>query len=346
MKLAILKSAFFKPKKPVHLVLHVTNRCNYRCQHCFVDFSHKVTDITLEEIKGIAAYLDKLIWLDIGGGEPFLRKDLPEICSSFNAKAISIPTNGAFPSAVVDITREIRKKTKAELTICVSIDGFEESNDYIRSKGSYLKAIETLKLLKEVEGIRVKVNTVLCGKNYNELIDFMKFIKGFDPDFHSIIIRRGDPVPPDFEHPTHEQLVKIKEDIFRIWQSYEIKKGFQSKILDNYKRLVYQAGLDVIEHERQIPDCLAGTHHLVVYANGDVSTCETLKPYGNLRKTKLEPLLKSEIAAQMRKLIEDKVCYCYHNCNLVENYFLNPRNYPKLLAGVLGGKSQRGYSSV
>src|SRR5262245_17339828 len=37
-----------------HLILHVTNACNFRCEHCFIDFSPK-KDLTFEEIARLAA---------------------------------------------------------------------------------------------------------------------------------------------------------------------------------------------------------------------------------------------------------------------------------------------------
>ena len=67
-----------------HLILHITNLCNFRCNHCFVDFQESPIDLTLDEIRSIAEDVPPLIWLDIGGGEPFLRRDIHEIIASHN----------------------------------------------------------------------------------------------------------------------------------------------------------------------------------------------------------------------------------------------------------------------
>jgi MoaA/NifB/PqqE/SkfB family radical SAM enzyme len=336
IKKAILKSIFFS-KKPAHLILHVTGKCTQRCKTCFVDFDQYKNreDLSLDEIGGIAKYLDTLVWLDISGGEPFLRKDLPEICSSFKVPAISIPTNGFDCNIISETAKRIREVTDAELCIAVSIDGFEKTNDYIRAAGSFQRAIKTLKALKEIGGIRVKVNTVLCNKNLNEIVGFMKFIKRLDVDFHSIIFQRGLQPLEEFSCPSYDKLLAIKEQIFKMWSTYGYGlRGLEEKIMRSYQKLMYGASLKIIAEKRQIPSCLAGNVHLVIYPHGDVSFCEMLSPFGNIRKGTLPELLKSRGAELQRRDIKRKNCYCHHNCNMLDNFFLNPLQYPKLLMGI------------
>jgi len=331
MKKRILKAAFLG-NKPVHLILHVTNRCNLRCRTCFVDFNNlEREELTLEEIREISKHLGKLIWLDISGGEPFLRNDLDEICAVFETKSIAIPTNGSDEKLISSLTRKIKEKTKTEVTIAVSLDGFEDTNDSIRGKGTFNKAIGTVKRLREIDGIRVKVISVLSKENYNEMIDFMRFIKKLNIDFHSINIQRGISRDSQLRRPSYQELLKIRDGIFNVWKEYNYGFGlFERRILRNYQRTAYNTSLRVIKEKRQIPDCLAGKHHLVVYANGGVSSCEMLKPYGNIRKKGIAELLKSREAIEQKNLIKRKECYCYHNCNLIDNFFLNPKQWKKL----------------
>ncbi len=332
----ILKTALF-PSRPAHLILHVTERCNLRCRTCFVDFSkYRGDEITVEEADRLSRYLGKLIWLDISGGEPFLRKDLPDVCARFDTESITIPTNGFNPSLISEITEQIRHRTSAELTIILSIDGFEETNDRIRQKGCYKKSIETLRLLKDVKGIRIKINTVLCEENSHEIVDFMKFVRReFDVDFHSIIFLRGTPADHTFKSPDYVKLVELREAIFNIWDTYDY--GFETitgKVLKSYQRLMYDTSLRVMKEKRQIPRCQAWKHHLVVYSNGDIAFCEMLPPFGNIREAELDVLFRSEKAERQRRSIKQRECYCHHNCNMVDNFFLNPLHYPKLLAGI------------
>ena len=66
---------FFK-KDFKHLILHVTNHCNFRCAHCFVDFTNPPKDLKIDHYKKISKDVNDLFWLAIAGGEPFLKKNL------------------------------------------------------------------------------------------------------------------------------------------------------------------------------------------------------------------------------------------------------------------------------
>ena len=47
-------SNYFIQGKQKHLILHITNHCNFRCAHCFVDFSGKNKDLKIDDYKKIA----------------------------------------------------------------------------------------------------------------------------------------------------------------------------------------------------------------------------------------------------------------------------------------------------
>jgi len=82
---------------PLNLTVSVTYRCNSRCLTCNA-WKKKADEFTAEEFDrtfrsiGTAPY-----WVTMSGGEPFLRRDLVEICSSAYTRCapgiINIPTN-------------------------------------------------------------------------------------------------------------------------------------------------------------------------------------------------------------------------------------------------------------
>ena len=55
-------------KRLKHLIVHVTNHCNLRCKHCFIDFSPK-RDLPLSTYQKLGQDLGKVFWVDIGGGD-------------------------------------------------------------------------------------------------------------------------------------------------------------------------------------------------------------------------------------------------------------------------------------
>jgi|SRR3989344_8057685 len=320
-------------KRIHHLILFITNRCNLRCKTCFVKFGRE-KELSLEEIKEISKDINNLSWLDITGGEPFLRDDLPEICSYFNTKVISIPTNGFNPERIFEIMNKLIDKTKAEIVISISIDGFEKTHDFIRSKGSFKKAIQTFKKLRQIKGIKLKVNTVICKRNLGEIENFMNFIYDLGPDFHSVILLRGDPRDKNYALPKLVELREKENAIFKIWKRYEYGVNLvKRRLLRNYHKYLWNVSLKTLENKRQIIPCVAGVAHGVVYANGDVGFCELLNPIGNIRKESFKRIWNSNEAKDLRIKIKNNFCYCTHNCVMIDNILLNPKSYMKLLWG-------------
>lgn len=84
---------------PLAGALEVTYRCNFRCVHCYCVDQPPKNEMSFEEIRGL---LDQMadagcLWLLLTGGEPFLRKDFPDIYRYARAKGIIVTvfTNGS-----------------------------------------------------------------------------------------------------------------------------------------------------------------------------------------------------------------------------------------------------------
>jgi MoaA/NifB/PqqE/SkfB family radical SAM enzyme len=317
-----------------HLIVHVTNHCNFRCKHCFIDFSPK-RDLPLETYQRLGKDVGKLFWLDIGGGEPFLRKDIVDIMQAFDAEVMTIPTNGFLVDRTVEMTREVRNHIKGELTIALSIDGLEPTHDRIRQAGSWDKLWTTFEALKKIEGVRVKINTVLCNENFEEILPLMELVYQRRPDFHSIILLRGNPIDPTFGLPTLPELRKIQGPLFSILGRYDYgQSSLTSRILRNYHRYLWNLSLQTIEQRRQIIPCLAGKAHAVVMGNGDVSSCEMLPPIGNLNQLSWPEIWQNEAFKAQRASIQNKKCHCTHNCAMLDSILYRPSSYPQLIGGV------------
>ena len=95
----------------------LTNKCQSRCKTCkiwkiYKDNPKKVKEeLDLEEYKKTFENIKKeVMWLNLSGGEPFLRKDIDDIAivaiENFkNMSILNIPTNGLR-------TELIKKKTE------------------------------------------------------------------------------------------------------------------------------------------------------------------------------------------------------------------------------------------
>ena len=77
-----LYNAFISHKQPVSLIQFVTERCNARCPHCFVDLKTQENELSLEQIEKISKTTGSALRnIALTGGEPFIRDDLFEIAN-------------------------------------------------------------------------------------------------------------------------------------------------------------------------------------------------------------------------------------------------------------------------
>ncbi len=159
---------------PVNVTWEVTYTCNLSCRHCLSDAGRKNEDeLTTEECRRVIDDLSrmKVFQFNIGGGEPFMRPDFLDLMDYAHEKGMvtCISTNGVLIDAAV-----AKRLDKTLVYIQVSLDGATaRSNDAIRGRGSYDRALQALEALKDRK-IEVSVNTVLTRLNYAELDDLVR----------------------------------------------------------------------------------------------------------------------------------------------------------------------------
>lgn len=315
-----------------HLVVHVTGHCNLRCEHCFVDFTPR-RDLELDDYRRLARDVGPFFWLDVGGGEPFLRRDLAEIVTAFDADVVHIPTNGSLLERTVETTKRIRGGCEADLGIALSLDGLRETHDRLRQRpGSWDEVWRAFDALREVEGISVYVNTVLMSENREEILELADEVWRRRPDFHAIALLRGGPVDPRTTLPSTDELRALGPELLRRIERYDTGgKPILGRMARNYHRYLWNVSLRTIDERRQVVPCLAGSSHLVVWADGAVASCETLPAVGNLREQGWNEILAGDAMRAQLASIRGKECYCTHNCALFDSIMYRPASLPQLL---------------
>ena len=318
-----------------HVILHITERCSLRCKTCFV--VKRGREMGLEEARGIARWLGKVRWLDIGGGEPFLHPDLVAICGLFPDSEITIPTNGQAPEHIAETVRDISGRMRRKLTVALSVDGFEATNDAIRGEGVYQRALRTFELVRPIPGIDLKINTVVCNRNLSELLPFMRHVRSLNPDYQSLLLVRGTPEDGDISLPPLEDLEAITEEVLDILGTYCYGNHPASPmrfLKKRYQHYLWQVSLKTLKTHRCLVPCKAPWLHKVVYPDGSLSMCELMPPSGNLFEEPLAALEQKMAAALEEYACSHGPCYCTHNCNLGENIQTHPRSVLSILLGI------------
>ncbi|HII93756.1 MAG TPA: 12,18-didecarboxysiroheme deacetylase [Methanosarcina sp.] len=161
---------FSKDKKPV-VVWNMTRRCNLKCVHCYaqakdIEFENELsTEEGKALIDDLASFGSPVILFS--GGEPTLRKDLPELAAYAREKGMRavISTNGTL------IDRDMAKKLKEVglSYVGVSLDGIRETNDKFRGmKGAFDAALRGLHNCQE-EGIKVGLRFTINEQNVRDI---------------------------------------------------------------------------------------------------------------------------------------------------------------------------------
>ncbi|MBP8130298.1 MAG: radical SAM protein [Candidatus Hydrogenedentes bacterium] len=320
-----------------HVIVHITDRCNLRCKTCFVEFGRN--DLTVEQAALLARKLGHIPSLDIGGGEPFLHPRIIEICKQFRFGTVTIPTNGQFADRVVNKARELVAAFPRAVTLAVSIDGFEETNDAVRGPGSFKKALETYRRLREIPDLTVKVNTVVTNRNIDELAAFVRYVRGLAPDYHSLLLLRGDPLAPEEVHlPDATALRLCTPELFRTLRTYTYGNRwnvFARYLKANYQEYMWRVSLRLIEEKRAVFQCKAPHYSKVIYADGTASMCELKPRLANLIGEDAD-VAEARFRANLDAFeAEHGYCYCTHNCNMAENIMTHPLSVVKIILGIL-----------
>jgi MoaA/NifB/PqqE/SkfB family radical SAM enzyme len=330
------KLALGQPFSPAMLNILVTSVCDMRCTHCFFteqldDAPRKKLQMKTREIEQISETLGgNLGVLVLAGGEPFTRKDLPEIARAFYSnnklESLYITSNGQIQKRIFpDIIRILQECPNLNLTMALGIDGLKAQHDKIRQKpGSWDIAIDTARQLQSMksEYPRLDVQTCTCFMNSNqdtifEWYDFLKFeLKPDKVNFNYIRPPVADQKELQIDGARYAKLAaRIDEDSRRgaIKNHYAGSNGFFKAALD-----VYMHGLIAKTQETQRAQltCYAGTAGGVIYDEGTVSSCENLEPVGNLRDYgwNFQQLWFSEAMQARRKKAADG-CFCTHESN-------------------------------
>lgn len=333
---------------PNYIIFHVTSICNSKCKTCFNWKNlNKKDELTLNEVKKISEHIKSVEYLTLGGGEPFLRKDLSDICKVFytnnRVRAFSIPTNGLSPDVVKETTEAIlRKCPDALVRVSLSIDGIGELHDNIRGvKGNFDKVWETHDHLHELKkgyaNLRILAATTFCSHNQDRAIEIYEYIrKEMDVDQYNINYIRGDARNPILKDVDIEKYRKLIE---HIEMGISEKRGnYIDRLFDTLPVLTRREVLKTLESEGRIYECHAGKGMIVIDSFGNVFPCEMLdKKLGNLRDYDydLKKILILDSTKEVLKYIKDRKCNCTWECAIQDSIVYNFKKYPQILKKVV-----------
>lgn len=178
----------YKLLGPRWIVYFPTDECNFKCKHCYLENIPENHEMNYDEVMKVFSQskLLKHARIGIAGGEPFLKHDIVEILTGISnlGYKLEITTNGAFPEKIKTFLMNVDTKN---VDIAVSIDGLKNTHDKIRDKGSFDKAIQTLKIIQKIGVNLLQVNTVVQKYNIYELRKIKDYFSSLGIKYHFFI---------------------------------------------------------------------------------------------------------------------------------------------------------------
>lgn len=315
---------------PLRVHLAITSLCPLNCKHCFARFEDKesLSELTLKELKGLVNQMAEMGTREllIGGGEPFMRKDLIEFLDFAIKKKMSVKL---FSNGLLINDSVIKKIRNLNLTyLSISLDSLKEQTyGFIRGEDrvTFLKSLFK-KLVSQCK-FPICAQFTAMQPNYEEIGDIFKFCLKMG------VRLRIRPVNPSLSNPGIEKLLisykkylKLVEKVERLARKYKI----QTKDL-NIKQgnIGFKYSKRTIKFSNSIPPylgfgCPGGNIHCFIDPFGRVYPCGFIRktfpayPQDSIRRTTLPKIWhqgKSFIKKRgLRGNPDCKKCIYYLTC--------------------------------
>ncbi len=286
---------------PLMAVFEINLTCNSQCSYCDLPLNQGKYELSRDEIKKIFSDLYKtgLRYILLQGGEPTLRKDLPEVLEDLHKIGydLTLITNGTrIKPVLIECAKNI------SVSISISLDTLDRDR-YQRIRGAdqlnmVLSSIERLRDYPHAKYITCIVSEL----NRDDVLDVVRFsrLHGFIPvvgAYHWDIERYGK-IDKELQYQK-----QVAANVFQeVLQSNLVPRGYFRRYLrDNIDWL----------NDRPLRSCDAGRYSISIDASGNVAPCLALRHAGNLLESSLPEILDN-FDKQAIKSCSDK-----SSCNMM-----------------------------
>jgi len=296
-------------QNPKEICIIVTYRCNAKCNMCDV-FHHPTKpseEITIRDIEKLPSGLR---FINITGGEPFIRQDIKDVVTMARKKAerIVISTNGFFIDRIVDLC-----ETYPDIGIRISIEGLQKTNDEIRGiPNGFDRGLRTLLTLRRMGMKDIGFGMTVQDMNCKDLLPLYELANALGYEFATATLHNSH-----YFHKLDNRIVdkdtvcrEFEKLISELMKTSEPKKWFRAYL--NYGLMNY------IKGNKRFLRCEMGSEACFVDPHGDVLACNGMhvkKPMGNIRSQSFQDIWNSPEADKVRKCVN----VCGNECWMTGN---------------------------
>lgn len=282
--------------------LIVTYRCNAKCYMCntWQHPSKKEEEYGPELVDKLPAGLS---FINITGGEPFLRNDIEEIVDKAltKTKRLVISSNGYFTEKIIKLFVQFGNR----VGVRISIEGLPAANDELRGiKNGFDHGLRTLTTLHGMGIKDIGFGMTVSDRNADDMIELYRLANAMGLEFATATTHNS------FYFHTTENRYQEQEKVAGTFEriALELLKTNKPK---NWFRAYFNMGLarKVRGQKRALP-CEVGTDMFFVDPTGNVLPCNGSNSpmiMGNLHQHDFGTIWTSRDAEKVRQMVK--------NCN-------------------------------
>jgi MoaA/NifB/PqqE/SkfB family radical SAM enzyme len=324
-----------EPGMPRFLTYTVTFTCNARCIMCDSWKMESPDDLRIDEIERIFSELPPMDAVRLTGGEPFIRKDLPQIAELVRTRLrpffLHITTNGFLSQRIIDFC-ETRDRSMP-LQLLISVDGLRDKHNHVRGRDtawdSVMKTLHALAPRREELRLSLAVNQTVVdaegARQYSLLREELRplgiknhFVLAYDTSATYNLEREKEIAPSEIGQFTtfgefgQDQLEALMNEVEDDLKEYPLKERLAKRY---YLRGIRNRLLN--GHGHPNPKCVALSTHMRLFPNGDVPTCQfNSKTVGNLRHQSFRDVWFGERIRPQRQWV-NKCPGCWAECEVL-----------------------------
>ncbi len=322
--------ARIKPIRPTVLIYNCTWVCDARCEMCN-NWKHgdRKSDMTLAQLEPV---MDNPFWgavenLNISGGEPTTRNDLPEMVEMFQRhlprmRKVGINTTGLTPHrAIPMITRIVKFAAEHNLLVSVrvSLDGIGNIHDQVRHvKNGFEKAKETIealqRLAEESSNFQFGIASTIFSSNLEDGKNILDWARSRKLDVVFNMLRFTDAM---LNNKELESTIGFGEREEAFMREFFLNRVQEESVLSG-QAFMYLHYADMIAngYKRTMP-CPFKSQGLLLNPYGDLHYCENSKAIGNVLTTPVDQLYFDAQNLEHREEIKNNVCpTCLSPCQV------------------------------
>jgi sulfatase maturation enzyme AslB (radical SAM superfamily) len=158
--------------------------------------------------------VNRIVKLDINGGEPSASKNYLNVLQNLppNVKEVRINTNCSI--IIEEVEQLIKRDIKVVVT--VSLDGVEETHDFVRWPIKWDKFYTNLMTYKSMPGIDLNTWTTVSALNIHNFIDIKQFTATHQIDHSYAFLYDPDPISVKYTNTLTEPYKNLFPDIVAI----------------------------------------------------------------------------------------------------------------------------------